>query len=287
MRRSFLLMLAALPLPACTAVPFASPPTPAARHAALAAAADQVASQTMDHLGARERTEIDQAGSLRYAAGGSANPNLARPATPVAGAVLGPAMALVVLEARRLAALAAGTAATEGAEGALAFGRLQDGLQGLRAVPANWPSEAVRRRGLEGFRVLSGPAPQGFDASRLAADRQGAIEAAAALMEAVAGLDERHGLRGVLAQRHEAWRRAQRGLLASGRSLNPTERMALWNRVQAALAADGMDVPAAELVRLFAALPPAHAAAGAGDAAGVEVLAAAVARVQGVLAQAR
>jgi hypothetical protein len=57
--------------------------------------------------------------------------------------------------------------------------------------------------------------------------------------------------------------------------------------VQAALAADGFEVPAGEVVRLLVALPPAHAAAGAGDAAGVDALAAALARFDAVLAQAR
>ncbi len=286
MRRSFLLLLATLPLPACTVVPFA-PQGPAQRIAALTTAADQAAGRMVDHLGQRERSEIDQAASLRYAAGGAPNTNLPRPATPVAGAVLDPGMDLVVLEARRIAALAAGAAPAEGQEGALAFARVQDALAGLRAAPARWPSDAVRRRGLEGFRVLSEPAPQGVDAAGLAAARQGAMDDAVTLMQAVVGFDARSGLRGVLAQRHEAWQAAQRGVLASGRTLTPSERMALWNRVQAALAADGPDLPAAELVRLFAALPPAHAAAGSGDAAGAAAFEAALARFQGVLAQAR
>ncbi|NMJ39844.1 hypothetical protein GWK16_01225 [Roseomonas sp. JC162] len=286
MRRSFLLLLATLPLPACTVVPFA-PQGAAQRIAGLTVAADQAAGRMVDHLGQRERSEIDQAASLRYAAGGAPNTNLPRPATPVAGAVLDPGMDLMVLETRRLAALAAGAAPTEGQDGALAFSRVQDALAGLRAAPARWPSDAVRRRGLEGFRVLSEPAPQGMDAAGLAAARQGAVEDATTLMQALVGFDARSGLRGVLAQRHEAWQAAQRGVLASGRTLSPAERMALWNRVQAALAADGPDLPAAELVRLFAALPPAHAAAGAGDAAGAASFEAALARFQGVLAQAR
>ncbi|WP_198372674.1 hypothetical protein, partial [Roseomonas rosulenta] len=108
-----------------------------------------------------------------------------------------------------------------------------------------------------------------------------------ALLQAVMGEDARAGLRGVLAQRHEAWRDAQRGLLATGQRMDPTQRLALSNRVQAALAADGFDLPAAEVVRLLGDLPPAHAAAGAEDAAGVAAFQAALARFQGVLGQAR
>jgi hypothetical protein len=287
MRRSFLLLLAAAPLAACTAVPFATPTGPAARHAALVAGADQAMGRMLDHLAARERSEVDQAASLRFAAGGAAPRALPAPAVPLAGAVLDPGMDLVVLQARRIAALADGAAPAEAGEGAAAFARLQSALAGLRAAPGRWPSEAVRRRGLDGFRALSEPAPAGLDAARLAADRRAALDGAVALLAAVMGADARTGLRGVLAQRHEAWREAQRGLLNAARNLGPAERVELWNRVQAALAADGPDLPAAEVVRLLSALPPAHAAAGAGDAAGVATLEAALARFQAVLAQAR
>jgi hypothetical protein len=101
------------------------------------------------------------------------------------------------------------------------------------------------------------------------------------------GEEARSGLRGVLAQRHEAWREAQRGLLASAQRLDPAERLALWNRVQAALAADGFELPASEVVRLLGALVPAHAAAGVGDTDGIASFEAALARFQPVLAQAR
>lgn len=287
MRRSFLLLLAAAPLAGCVAVPFATPSGPAARHAALVASADTAMGRMLDHLAARERLETDQAASLRFAAGGAAPRALPAPAVPLAGAVLDPGMDIILLQARRLAALAGGAAPTEAGEGAAAYARLQSALAGLRGVPARWPAEAVRRRGLDGFRTLSEPAPPGTDAAGLAAARQAALEQAVALLAAVMGEDARAGLCGVLAQRHQAWREAQRGLLGAARNLNPAERMELWNRVQAALAADGPDLPAAEVVRLLVALPPAHAAAGADDAAGVAALEAALARFQAVLAQAR
>ena len=49
-------------------------------------------------------------------------------------------------------------------------------------VPARWPSEVVRRRGLDGFRVLAAPAPPGMDAARLAADICAAVGADIALL---------------------------------------------------------------------------------------------------------
>lgn len=289
MRRIFLLQSAGLLLAACAVVP-PQPQGPAQRHAALVVAADQALGRMVDHLAARERTEIDQSASLRYAAGGAVPRSLPVPATPVAGAVLDPAMDLLVIEAQRLADLASGAAAGGDAEAAAAFDRLRMAMARLGTVPARWPSEAARRRGLEAFRTLSRPVPAGVDAARLAVDRQGAVEAAVALLRAVVGEDARTGLRGVLAQRHETWRGVQRGLLEAARTdrnLSPQDRLALWNRVQATLAGDPPDVAAAEVVSLLGALPAAHAAAGAGDAAGLASLEAALTRFQSVLAQAR
>jgi len=289
MRRFLPLHLLLLLLAACAVVPPALQ-GPAARHASLVASADQGLGRMVDHLALRERTEIDQSASLRFASGGAVPRNLPAPAAPVAGAVLDPGMELLVLEAQRLAALANGVAMTEGPEAAAAMARLERAVASLRMVPARWPSEAVRRRGLDGFRVLAAPAPPGMDAARLAADRQSAVGAAVALLRQVVGEDPRAGLRGVLAQRHEAWRAAQRRVLETARTdrnLSPADRMALWNRVQAALAGDPPDVAASEAVNLLAAMPAAHAAAGAGDAAGVAAFEAALARFQGVLAQAR
>ncbi|MBR0682418.1 hypothetical protein GXW74_18140 [Roseomonas eburnea] len=289
MRRLLPLHLLVLVLAACAAVTPAQQ-GPAERHAALVAAADQGLGRMIDHLALRERTEIDQAASLRFAAGGAVPRSLAAPAAPVAGAVLDPGMDLLVMEARRLAALAAGAAPTEGPEAAVALARLEQAVAALRGVPARWPSEAVRRRGLDAFRLLAAPAPAGVDAARLAADRQSAVVAGIALLRQVLGEESRAGLRGVLAQRHEAWRAAQRGVLEAARndrSLTPADRMAMWNRVQAAMAGDPPDVAANEAAVLLAALPAAHAAAGAGDVAGVAAFEAALARFQGVLAQAR
>lgn len=288
MRRRNLIVLPLL-LAGCTAVPFAPLP-PAARHAALVTAFDQRVGLVVDHLAARERAEVDQAASLRFASGGAVPRSLPVAATPVAGAVLDPGMDLVAIQARRLAALALGNPPGDAAEAAAALGRVETALAGLRAVPARWPSEAERRRGLDGFRALAAPVPAGTDAPRLAADRQAVLEAAVALMQAVMGQDARLGLRGVLAQRHEAWRAAQRGVLEAARTdrnLSPTDRLAMWNRVQASLAGDPPDLPAAEVVAALAVLPSAHAAAGAGDEAGLAGLQAAVARLQGVLVQAR
>lgn len=286
MRRSALALLMLALLPGCVAVPFA-PQAPAARHAALLAAADQAAGRVVDHLAAREATEIRESAALRFAAGGAAPRALPAPATPAAGAVLDAGMDLMLVEARRIAALAAGETPADGPEAAAALARLEAALAGLRALPGPWPAEPVRRRGAEAFRQLAGPLPAGADAARLAADRQAAMEGAAALLVAVTGADSRAGLRAVLARHHAAWRQAQQGMLATARGLDPAERLALWNRVQAALAADGPDLPAAEVVALFAALPAAHAAAGAGDAAGVEAFAAAVARLQAFAARLR
>jgi hypothetical protein len=286
MRRGLLALPAALLLAACAVVPGA-PGGPAARNAALVQAADGAIGRTLDHLAARERIEVEQAAALRFAAAATVPRALPAPATPAAGAVLDPGMELVVIAAQRLAARAAGQPAGGDAEAAAALARLQAALAGLRAVPGRWPPEDTRRRGLAGAGPLGAPAPPALDAAALADDRQGALAALVALLGAVMGEDARAGLRGVLAQRHEAWRAAQRGRLAAARGLGPAERLALWNRVQAALAGDAPDLPAAEVVRLLAALPPAHAAAGAGDAAGVAALEAALARLQGVLAQAR
>ncbi|WP_230168289.1 hypothetical protein [Roseomonas sp. CECT 9278] len=286
MRRGLLAVLALLPVLGCAMAPPA-PQGPAADHARLAIAADRAIGQMIDHLAARERVEVEQAASLRFAAAASVTRALPAPATPVVGAVLDPGMDLVVIAAQRLAVLAGGAGAGGDAEAAAALARFEAALGGLRAVPGRWPSEAARRRGLDGFRALAAPVPAGADAATLAAARQGAIMAGVALLQAVVGDDARSGLRGVLAARHEAWREAQRGLLATGQRMDPAQRLALWNRVQAALAADGFDLPAAEVVRLLGALPPAHAAAGAGDPAGVAALQAALARFQSVLAQAR
>jgi len=286
MRRGFLAVLALLPLAGCAGVaPWAQ--GPAADHARLVNEADRAIGQMIDHLAARERVEVEQAASLRYAAAATVPRALPPPATPVAGAVLDPGMDLVVIEAQRLAALANGAAAGGDAEAAAALARLEPALGTLRGISGRWPPDPVRRRGLDGFRALARPVPAGADAATLAAARQASLAAGVALLRAVMGDDARSGLRGVLAQRHAAWREAQRGLLAGGARLGPAERMALWNRVQAALAADGFDLPASEVVLLLAALVPAHAAAGAGDAAGVAAFEAAVARFRAVLAQAR
>lgn len=289
MRRHLPLYLLALLIPACAAVP-PTPETPAARHVAQVAAADEAAGRMLDHLALRERTEIEQAASLRFAAGGAVPRNLPDPAVPVAGAVLDPAMDLVLIQAQRLAALASGTPAGGDAEAAAAFDRLQAAVGRLGTVPARWPSEAIRRRGLDAFRALSQPVPAGVDAGRLAADRQGAMQSGIAFLQAVMGADARSGLRGVLAQRHEAWRGVQRGLLEAARTdrnLTPQDRLAMWNRVQATLAGDPPDLAAAEVVTLLGALPTAHAAAGAADAAGLAPLDAALARFRAILAQAR
>lgn len=104
------------------------------------------------------------------------------------------------------------------------------------------------------------------------------------------GDDQRSGLRGVLAQRHESWRAAQTAMLNSvrnDRNLTPDQRMQAWQATQTRLAGDPPDVAGAELARLFAALPPAHAAAGAGDAAGVEAFAAEVGRMRALAVLAR
>jgi hypothetical protein len=279
----FMLMLAA-----CTVLPPAVQ-TPAARHAALVGAADAAAGQVVDHLAARERQEVEQAASLRFATGTMPR-SLPAPAAPAAGRVLDPGMELVLLQAQRLAMLADGQGVVEPAGGAALLARLQDGVAALRGIPGRWPPEALRRRGLEGFRVLSTPAPAGADVAGLARDRQRALTDAVALMRAVVGEDSRSGLRSVLAQRHEAWRDAQNAMLNAARndrSLTPADRMEVWRATQARLAGDPPDVAAAEVVRLLGALPVAHAAAGAGDAAGVEAFGAEVARFQGLAAQAR
>ena len=81
MRRYLLLHLAGLTLAACaTLQPL--PQGPAQRHAALVGTADQAIGRMVDHLALRERTEIDQSASLRYAAGGAV-PS----AAPVSGSV--------------------------------------------------------------------------------------------------------------------------------------------------------------------------------------------------------
>ncbi|MBR0672776.1 hypothetical protein [Neoroseomonas soli] len=289
MRRYLLLHLAGLTLAACAAVP-PQPQGPAERHVALVGTADQALGRMVDHLALRERTEVEQSASLRFASGGAVPRSLPAPTTPIAGAVLDPAMDLMVIEAQRIAALSTGATAGGDAEAAAALDRLQVAMARLGTVPARWPSEAVRRRGLEAFRALSQPVPAGVDAARLAAGRQASVEAGVALLRAVIGEDARSGLRGALAQRHEAWRSAQRGVLEAARTdrnLTPQDRMALWNRVQATLAGDPPDIAAAEAVSLLAALPSAHAAAGAGDAAGLSSFEASLARFQSVLAQAR
>lgn len=226
---------------------------------------------------------------MRFAAGGMP-PTPPPPAAPVAGAVLDPAMKLIQLEAQRLAALSGGQALAEGQVGTALMGRLRDALATLGRVPGRWPSEAVRRRGLAGFATLAEPAPPGINAAGLALARQGAMGDAVLLMRAVVGDDRRSGLRGALAQRHEAWRSAQTAMLNRVRNdpnIGPDERMRIWGATQARLAADPPDVTAAELSRMFDALPAGHASAGAGDAAGVEAFGAAVARLQAVMAQPR
>jgi hypothetical protein len=93
------------------------------------------------------------------------------------------------------------------------------------------------------------------------------------LMRAVIGEDARSGMRGALAQRHAAWRAAQLAMLntvRNDRAIPPDQRMQIWRTTQARLAGDAPEVAAVELRRMVGALPAAHAAAGAGDAAGVE-----------------
>lgn len=286
MRRRDLTLLF-LPLAGCTAAPLAPPPA-AARHAGLVLLADERLSALVDHLAARESMEVQQAASLRFAAAGTVPRSLPVAVTPLVGAVLDPGMDLVALQARRLAAAPSASALQQAGAGAAALAGLETALDGLRGLPGRWPAEAVRRRGIAGFRHLAEPAPAGIDAARLAAERQGALADGIALLQALMGPDRQGGLRGVLAQRHEAWRDAHRAMLAAaGRGMDPAGRMAAWSRAQAALAGDPPDIPAAEAVALLGALPGAHAAAGAGDAAGLAGLEAAIARAQSVLVQAR
>lgn len=288
-RRVLTAGLLGLPLAACVAV---GPPVaqgPAARHAALLVAADAAAGQVVDHLAARERAETEQAAALRFGAGAMPR-SPAAPVTPVAGQALDAGMDLILLQAQRLVVLAAGSGPPEGQEGAAMLARLDAALAGLRGVPGRWPAEAVRRRGLAGFGMLAQPAPAGADAAALAASRQQGLADAVALLRGVVGEDARSGLRAALAQRHQAWREAQNAMLNAARndrSLSGVDRMELWRGTQQRLAGDAPDVAAAELLRLLGALPAAHAAAGAGDAAGVEAFAAEVARFQGLAAQAR
>ncbi|MBW6397108.1 hypothetical protein KPL78_04570 [Roseomonas sp. HJA6] len=276
-------------LGACVASPPPTPPTPAGRYAALVIAADQTAGQVVDHLAARERAEVQEAGSLRFAAG-AMPPTPPPPATPAAGAVLDPGVKLILMQAQRLAALSVGQVPAEGPQGAALLARVQDSLAALRAVPGRWPAETVRRRGLDAFAVLAAPAPPGLDAAGLALQRQRAVSEAVALLRAVIGDDARSGLRGALAQRHEAWRQAQTAMLNSvrnDRSIGPDQRMQIWQTTQARIAADPPEVAGAELHRRLGAIPAGHAAAGAGDAAGVEAFGAAVGRLQSLLVQAR
>jgi hypothetical protein len=283
-----LAVLLILLLAGCVAAPQA-PPTPAGRYAALVTAADMAAGQVVERLAQRERQEVQEASSLRFAAG-SMPPTPPPPAAPAAGAVLDPAMKLVQLQAQRLAALAGGQSLAEGQVGAALMARLQDALAALRAVPGRWPAEAVRRRGLAGFALLAEPAPPGSDAASLAASRQRAMGDAVMLMRAVVGDDQRSGMRGALAQRHAAWRAAQTAMLnavRTDRSLSPDQRMQIWRTTQARLAADPPEVAGTELHRMLGTLPAAHAAAGAGDAMGVEAFAAEVARLQALAALGR
>lgn len=280
----------ALLIGGCVAAPPSAPPTPAGRFATLVAASDQSAGQVVDHLARREQQEVQEAGTLRFGAG-AMPPAPPPPAAPAAGAVLDPGMKLILLEAQRLAALSAGQApAAEGQQGAALLLRLQDSLAALRSVPARWPSEAVRRRGVDGFALLAQAVPAGSDPAVVAAARQRAIGDAVLLMRAVVGDDPRLGMRGALAQRHAAWRAAQTAMLntvRNDRNISPDQRMQAWNAAQARLAADPPEVAAAELHRLLGGLPAAHAAAGAGDAAGVETFAGEVARMQALALQAR
>ncbi|WP_198372970.1 hypothetical protein, partial [Roseomonas rosulenta] len=119
MRRGLLAVLALLPVIGCAPLP----PTaqgPAVEHARLVVAADGAIGRMLDHLAARERVEVEQAASLRFAAAASVTRALPPPATPAAGAVLDPGMDLVVIEAQRLAALAGGAAPGGDAEAAAA-----------------------------------------------------------------------------------------------------------------------------------------------------------------------
>jgi hypothetical protein len=282
-------LLLALLVGGCVASPPAPPPSPAARLAALVAAADQSAGQVVDHLARREQQEVREAGTLRFAAG-TMPPAPPPPAAPAAGAVLEPGMKLFLLEAQRLAALSAGQTLAEGQQGMALMLRLQDSLAALRAVPGRWPAEAVRRRGVDGFALLAQAVPPGSDPAMVAAARRLAMADAVLLMRAVVGDDPRSGLRGALAQRHAAWRAAQTAMLntmRNDRNVSPDQRIQAWSAAQARLAADPPEVAAAELNRLLGALPAAHAAAGAGDAAGVELFAAEVARMQALALQAR
>jgi hypothetical protein len=276
-----------LAIAGCVAAP--PPATPASRQAALVAAADQAAGAVVDHLARREQQEQQEAGSLRFAAG-SMPPPPPPPAAPAAGAVLDPAMKLVLLQAERLSALSLGQTPNEGQQGAALLLRLQDALARLRAVGGRWPAETVRRRGLAGFTMLADPPPPGSDAAGLAAARQRAMDDAVVLMSAVIGEDARSGMRGALAQRHAAWRAAQLAMLntvRNDRAIPPDQRMQIWRSTQARMAGDPPEVAAVELRRMVGALPSAHAAAGAADAAGVEAFAAEVARMQALAALAR
>ncbi|MBP0464528.1 hypothetical protein J5Y09_11480 [Roseomonas sp. PWR1] len=282
---ALLLLLAA----GCTAGPPAVPPTPAARHAGLVALTDTSAGRVVDHLAFRERREVEEAATLRFGAGGMPR-TPPPPAVPAAGAVMDPAMDLLLIHAQRLSALSLGGVAAGDAEATAALARVESAIGALRGTPGPWPAEAARQRAAGAFRALAAPAPQGSDAAGFAAGRQGAVAEATGFLQALVGRDARGGLRAVLAERHRGWRGAQEAVLAAARNdrnLSPQDRMALWNRTQARLAADAPDVAAAELAQVFAAMPAAHRAAGAGDEAGVEAFATSVARLRAIEAQAR
>ncbi|WP_198378824.1 hypothetical protein, partial [Neoroseomonas rubea] len=114
MRRPLIIALALLAA-GCAATLPAVPPTPAVRHAGLVALADTSAGRVVDHLAFRERREVEEAATLRFGAGGMP-PAPPPPAVPAAGAVMDPAMDLLLIQAQRLSALSLGGAAAGDAE---------------------------------------------------------------------------------------------------------------------------------------------------------------------------
>jgi hypothetical protein len=256
-----------------------SVPAAAALLAADLAEADAAVGRTIGRIGEFARRNRREAAAIAYATGGRLSPAGRAAAAAngtaamAAGDVLAPAFDALVLHGRRLAGLAGepppGLPDPDPArlrrEAELGLARYEAVLG--RRLPL---TAAEREAGLAAIATLAVPPAEGTDFADYVSARQPAVEALTVLLRAVIGADPQSGLRARLAAEREAAMRAQAALLAAARrdsSLGVLDRYALYHSMMRAQAELPTDAVLAAAVGALAALPAAHAALASADPA--------------------
>jgi hypothetical protein len=194
-------------------------------------------------------------------------------AAVAAGDVLAPAFDALVLHGRRLAGLAGELPpGLPDPDPAQLRREVEQGLARYEAaLRRRLPLTAAEREaGLAAVATLAVPPAEGADFADYVSERQPAVEALTVLLRAVIGADPQSGLRARLAAEREEAMRAQAALLAAARrdsSLGVLGRYALYHSAMRAEAELPTDAVLAAAVGMLSALPAAHAALASADPA--------------------